>query len=245
MAPLPRDRFGNPFIQGPDDVAPTRLLWQGCGAVVLAKPTGILCHNSAFAGRPEWTLIQAAESLLGFKPRLLHRLDRGTSGLVLAAEPEADAAAWQLALQAGTKSYLGLVRGRPQQLLYIDHPVRTENGEKLEAQTTLDPLAHSEIDRCSLVRLTLHSGRWRQARQHCKHVSHPLLGDGELGKGPLNREFARLYGLERLALHAWQIAVVPPGQQELVAIRCEVPDDLRAPLLRLFSPVVMAALDEA
>ena len=242
MAALPRDRFGNPYVQGPGDVAPVRLLWRGLGALALDKPSGMLCHNSAFAGKPEWTLAQAAQDLLGFKPRLLHRLDRGTSGVVMAAEPDSDAAAWQQLLLAGTKRYVGLVRGRPLQVLHIDHPVRSEDGVKQEAQTTLEPLAYSEIDRCSLVRLTLHSGRWRQARQHCKHVSHPLVGDGELGKGPLNREFARLYGLERLALHAYLVELTPPGQPDVLAIPCDLPDDLRAPLARLFDPAVMAAL---
>lgn len=235
MAGVPRDKHGNPRVQGPQDVAPVRLLWRDFGAFALDKPSGLLCHNSAFAGRPEWTLTQAAEQLLGFKPRLVHRLDRGTSGLVLATEPDSDGAAWQQALQAGTKTYLGLVRGRPLQTLYIDHAVRSENGDRQEAQTTLEPLLHSEVDRCSLVKLTLHTGRWRQARQHVRHANHPLIGDGDHGQGAMNRDYAAKYALERLALHAWRLELQPPGQAAPLTLHCALPEDLYAPLLRLFA----------
>lgn len=244
MAAVPRDKHGNPRVLGAGDVAAVRLLWRGDGALALDKPSGLLCHNSAFAGRPEWTLSQAAEQLLGFRPRLLHRLDRGTSGVVLVNTPDGDGAAWQAALQAGEKQYIGLVRGRPLQALHIDHPVRSEGGQRQEAQTTLEPLATSAVDRCSLVRLTLHTGRWRQARQHVRHVNHPLIGDGDHGQGALNRAYAAQYGLERLALHAWQLTLVPPGEDRPLRIRCPLPDDLLAPLLRLFDAAQLQPLQE-
>lgn len=237
-----RDRFGNPRVRAPSDLPPVALIWRGDGVAAVDKPSGMLCHNSAFAGGREWTLVQAAPPLLGYSPRLLHRLDRGTSGLLLVAAPSADAAAWQAAISDGTKSYLGLVRGWPRQAIEIDHPVRDEGGRRLEARTTLVPLAHSRVDRCSLVRLTLHSGRWRQARQHCKHVSHPLLGDGDLGKGPLNRQYAADYGLERLALHAWRLELVVPGSGLPLALVCPLPGDLLGPWSRLFDDALLGEL---
>lgn len=245
MAAVPRDKHGNPRVQGPQDVAPLQLLWRGLGALALDKPSGLLCHNSAFAGRPEWTLTQAAEQLLGLRPRLLHRLDRGTSGVVLACEPEGDGAAWQQALQQGTKQYLGLVRGRPQQTLHIDYAVRSEGGERQEAQTTLEPLLHSAVDRCTLVKLTLHTGRWRQARQHVRHVGHPLIGDGDHGQGALNRQYAADYGLQRLALHAWRLQLLPPGAAQELTLISPWPEDLLLPLQRLFDPADLQRLQTA
>ena len=58
-----------------------------------------------------------------------------------------------------------------------------------------------------MVAAVLWTGRRHQARRHCKHISHPIIGDATHGKGPINRDLAARYGLTRLALHAWRLSV--------------------------------------
>jgi tRNA pseudouridine65 synthase len=236
-----RDRHGNPCVRGPEDVGAVTVLWRDATAAALDKPSGLLAHNAAFAGPSEWTLVQAATALLGMAPALLHRLDRGTSGVVLVATDRQHTAAWQGALDQATKQYLGLVRGVPRGILEIDHPVTDASGEKRAAQTTLEPLLTSMTHHCSLVRLTLHTGRWRQARQHCKHVSHPLLGDAEYGKGPLNRQFRDQHGLDRLALHASTVRLQHPLDGGALVLHAAWPAALQAVTLRLFAQDELAA----
>lgn len=220
------------------------LLWRDDTVAAVHKPSGMLVHNSAFAGRPEWTLMQALPALLGQPGFALHRLDRGTSGVVLLALQRGQIATWQAALQASDaqKSYLAAVRGRPLQSLDIDYAIGDENGVKREARTTLEPLLDSAADRCALVRLTLHTGRWRQARHHCAHVSHPILGDGEFGVSKLNRYYRETWGLDRLALHAHRLQVTHPLTGERLDLRCPLPDDLLAVWARLFEPEAVSAL---
>jgi tRNA pseudouridine65 synthase len=241
---MSRDRHGNPRLDGPGDCGPVTVLWRDEVAAAIGKPSGMLVHNSAFAGRPEWTLMQALPDVLGQNAFSLHRLDRGTSGVVLLSLQREQTAVWQAALQADAtrKTYLAIVRGRPEQTLEIDYAIADETGVKREARTTLEPLLQSPADRCTLVRLTLHTGRWRQARHHCAHATHPVLGDGEYGAGKLNRYYRETWGLSRLALHAHTLDLTHPGTGEPLPLRCPLPPDLLDVALRLFDSEAVLAL---
>lgn len=236
---VPRDRHGNPVVRGPDDCAPATLLWQDETALVVNKPSGMLVHNAAFAGHREYTLLDALRGLLtqpsGEAPALhaVHRLDRGTSGAVVIARSAQWTAPWQAALQQGQRAYLALVRGHLTQPVDVDHPVKNDRGERVAAQSRFVPLACSPVERCSVVRVELQTGRFRQIRQHAKHLSHPILGDAEYGKGPLNRDYAARFGLERLALHGWQLTAYHPQTALPWQISAQVPADLAEPLALL------------
>ncbi len=221
-----RDQYGNLRVRGPGDVAPVQLCWSDDTAVAFDKPTGLLAHNSAFAGPREWTLVQVAQRILGHKVGLMHRLDRGTSGLVLMARTTEHAAQWQAALEAGQKRYLAVVRGKLESTLDIDHPVREPAGARSEAQTTMRPLQQSPTERCTLVELTLHTGRWRQARQHASHANHPIVGDMDLGDRKFNRDLMARTGLERMVLHAWRLELVHPLTGEAMLLEAPLPADL-------------------
>ncbi len=221
-----RDQYGNLRVRGPGDVAPVQICWSDEHAVALDKPAGLLAHNSAFSGPREWTLVQAAQALLGHKVALLHRLDRGTSGLVLAARSADQAAIWQAALDQGQKRYLAVLRGRLETPLHIDHPVREPAGERSPAQTSIRPLQVSATERCTLVELTLHTGRWRQARQHANHACFPIVGDMEWGDRKFNRDLMSRTGLQRMALHAWRLELQHPVTGQPLAIEAAVPADL-------------------
>ena len=87
--------------------------------------------------------------------------------------------------------------------------------------------------RLSLVEAFPETGRLHQVRRHLKHLSHPVLGDANYGKGALNRELRERVGLARLALHAAGLRFVHPATGATLTIDAPLPEDLAVPLGRL------------
>lgn len=222
----------------PEDETPVLLLARHDDLCFVDKPSGLLVHNSAWAGPRERTLVDHVTETLGAGWHPLHRLDRQTSGVVAFARTE-HVARLQAALAAADKRYWALVRGHLRATVEVDHPiVDEEDGVRVarEATSVVTPLVLSTVERCSLVEVRLLTGRRHQARRHLKHLSHPVLGDATHGKGPLNREYRARYGLARLALHARSLAL--DGR----AATSPLPADLAAVIQRLFpsSPELFA-----
>lgn len=217
----------------PGDLA---ILWSDDTAVAVSKPSGLLVHNSAFAGPRERSLRGLLGAQLGRRVFPVNRLDRGASGVVLFARETAHAAAWQacLAEPSTEKLYVALVRGRLDQPAEVDSPVPDEDGRPHAAQSVVVPLGVSTVDRCSLVGVRLLTGRHHQARRHLRHLGHAVLGDSTYGNSVANREYQARYGLARLALHAAELRVIPPGLTAPVVIRADLPGDLAAVLRQLF-----------
>jgi tRNA pseudouridine65 synthase len=199
--------------------------------VVVDKPAGLLVHNSKFAGPPERTLVDVVREELGDGWSPVHRLDRQTSGCLLLARE--DVAGWQRALAAGRKRYLALVRGHLREATTVDHAFKDPEGARREAITDVAPVARSTVERCSLIEARPRTGRTHQVRRHLKHLSHPVLGDANYGKGKLNRDYRARFGLARLALHCASLEVENEDGVRLVA-RAPLPADLREPLALLF-----------
>lgn len=202
-------------------------------SAAVAKPSGLLVHNSDWAGPPEPTLTDAARTLLG-ECDPLHRLDRGTSGVVWFCLDRSRYAAHHAALQAPTavKRYLALVRGHLRERVELDHPVPDGEGGRLGARSLVTPLAISPVERVSLVEVRLFTGRRHQVRLHLKHLSHPVIGDANYGKGAINRDLAARYGLSRLALHCVEASYEPPVGGRATAL-APVDPSLAEPLDRL------------
>ena len=214
-----------------------RLLFHAGSLVVADKPAGQLVHNSAWAGPREHTLTDDVRAAWPHAVPV-HRVDRQTSGCVVFATTAAGAAAAQATLAASSKDYVALVRGHVSGVIDVDHALDDEehgrgDGVRKPARSRVTPVLQSPVDRCSIVVVTLFTGRRHQARRHCKHVSHPILGDATHGKGPLNRAFKDRYGLARMALHAARVVVVDDDGARRV-VHAPLPDDLRGPLTALF-----------
>jgi tRNA pseudouridine65 synthase len=208
-------------------------------AVFAAKPSGLLVHNSAFAGPREHTFTDVVEERCG--PVVpLHRLDRGTSGVMGFAKSPDAARAWQGALATAGKHYVALVRGQLRAAVVVDHPLKDEEGVARDAKSDVAPLATSAEPRVSLVTVRLHTGRQHQVRRHLKHLSHPVIGDANYGKGPLNRALCASHGICRLALHALALVVEHPVTGARLVLAAPLPADL--PLARVF-PDVEARLE--
>jgi tRNA pseudouridine65 synthase len=198
-----------------------RILYQDEKLVAVDKPPGLLVHRTGLdAGETQFAL-QLLRDQLGRPVWPAHRLDKGTSGVLLFALDAETARALGQAFEAPDqvhKSYRAVVRGWPVAEGLIDHPLkrleddaRAGRVEVQEAQTRYRTLAHYGLPlaqggfpttRCALVELQPLTGRRHQLRRHMKHIAHPIIGDATHGKGPLNRAVASLLGLQRLWLHA-------------------------------------------
>ena len=224
-------------------------LFQDEHLVAIDKPPGLLVHRTQLAAHEEDAALQRLRDQLGRPVWPVHRLDRGTSGVLLFALSAAVASLLGAMFEQGRmdKRYLALVRGWPQQDAgVIDHPLARDpelpsaGQPLLEAQTgwrvlqrlewplTTDP--RFPTTRVGLLEAEPQQGRRHQIRRHLKHIAHPILGDATHGKGPLNRAVAQHLGLQRLWLHAAELAFVHPVGQAAVRVQAPVDEAWRQAL---------------
>ncbi len=217
-----------------------RILHRDESLLVLDKPSGLLVHRGW--GRDRVTLVDQVRELLGGGAvHPVQRLDRGTSGVIaFALDPDAARRLGEATEADGLrKEYCALVRGTPPERITVDHPIpRRPKGPRVEAVTEVETLYTVEAQprHLSWVKARLCHGRLHQVRRHLKHLSHPVIGDANYGKGPLNRAVAARYGLERLALHASRLNLPHPETGERCVFTAPVPEDLRTPLGRMGFP---------
>ncbi|GAD23438.1 pseudouridine synthase [Acidovorax sp. MR-S7] len=210
------------------------LLWRDEHLVAVYKPAGWLVHRTGLDAGETRFVVQALRDQLGQHVYPVHRLDKGTCGvLAMALHPAAARAlADAFARHAVRKRYLALVRGWAPPQAEVDHPLRPDDAPSdapaQPAHTRLTALARLELPepsdprfattRASLVLAEPTTGRRHQIRRHLKHIAHPLLGDATHGKGPLNRWWAQRLGLQRLWLHAWQLDLPHPADGRPIAL---------------------------
>ncbi|MCC6620562.1 MAG: pseudouridylate synthase [Deltaproteobacteria bacterium] len=209
---------------------------------VIAKPSGLSVHRGWAAHEPDYAVDRVGRAL-GQRVHPVHRLDRATSGvLVFARDPETAAALGrQLEERSVDKRYLALVRGRPPEHITIDHALAAEPGlDKKPAITEVTRLATvvpPGLARAySLVAARPLTGRPHQIRRHLKHITCPIIGDVNHGRGDQNRLWREVYGLHRLALHALRLDLDHPRTGQRLAVSAPVPDDLRDVLVRAGFP---------
>jgi tRNA pseudouridine65 synthase len=216
------------------------LLYVDDDVVVAAKPSGLSVHRGWDAD--DDVAMFRVRDALGARVHPVHRLDRGTSGALVFARTAEAAAALGRAFAEGRvdKRYLALVRGAPPETVVVDHPVpETEGGARVPAVTRMRLVARSTVERCSLVEARPETGRFHQIRRHLKHLSHPIVGDVNYGKGDLNRLFRARYGLHRLALHAHWLAFDHPATGRRLVVRAPLPADFAAALAALGLPIAV------
>lgn len=196
--------------------------------LAIDKPAGLLVHPTRLDAHEEFSALRLLEQQLGMRLFPLHRLDKGTSGVLLFARTTEAARHWGAAFMDGKvhKRYRALVRGWPEAAGRIDYALArdpelpSEGQARLEAVTEFSRLATFEwpfsVDgrhagsRYALVEANPLSGRRHQIRRHFKHLGHPLVGDATHGKGAHNRAVAAYLGVQRLWLHAASISL-PAG----------------------------------
>lgn len=248
-----------------DDAVEFGVLHVDDDIVVIDKPAGLVVHPGP--GHKGSTLVHgllarfpdldpATGDLVGEpeRPGLVHRLDRGTSGLlVVARTPDAyDSLVEQLSTHAVERTYTALVRGRPQHAHgVIDAPIgrsrrdplrmtvaadgrpaRTHYRLEHQFERSIDPVDHREHPtEVALLTCNLETGRTHQIRVHLTSVGHPVVGDALYG-GPDRRPH-----VGRPFLHARALTFLHPGTGDEVSFTSPIPDDLTAVLDTLRPPI--------
>jgi tRNA pseudouridine65 synthase len=229
---LPAEPNGEPTTHEP---LPVLLLDEEFVAV--SKPSGLLVHRDEH--HPDApAALQTVRDQLGKHLYPFHRLDRGTSGILLFAFSRDSAAALQASLAAADahKEYAALLRfpGSDKTLLpawTCDRPLHDERDRAREART--DFAIHEVFRGCGLATVRIHSGRYHQIRRHANHSGRHVLGDTTHGKGRLNALFRERYGLHRLFLHLHRLVLRHPRTGEVVEVIDPLPLELTQVLARL------------
>ncbi|MCF8038694.1 MAG: RluA family pseudouridine synthase, partial [Desulfohalobiaceae bacterium] len=231
------------------------IIWQDEHLLVLDKPAGLSVHpavssqevtlaNHLLAAYPE---IADQDPL---RPGIVHRLDKSTSGLMLAALSSGcrELLMRDLAERRISKEYLALVHGRPEQDRgEINLPLGRDPDSKTRIavlpKTGREALSLYEVlfvfpeEAFSLLKVRIITGRTHQIRVHLAHLGHPILGDRTYGPARW-AEFSRKDpGLARLVgrqmLHSFRLGFRHPLSREELSFSREVPLDFQRVLVRL------------
>ena len=227
----------------PQDI-PLDVVYEDADVIVVNKPKGLVVHPAP--GHPDGTLVNAplhhcGDSLSGIggelRPGIVHRIDRDTSGLIIAAKN--DFAHQKLAAQLQDHTLARIYR------CIVVGNLREDSG-------TVDaPIGRHPVDRKKMAVVTggrpavthwrvlerfrgftyvecrLETGRTHQIRVHMAHIGHPILGDTVYGaKKPVP-------GLQGQCLHAAGLRFLHPRTGELVELSCPLPEEFQAQLRRL------------
>lgn len=227
---------------------PLEVLYEDDDLVALNKPAGIVVHPSyrhASGTLLNGLLWHARERGEAHEPSLVQRLDKQTSGVLLAAKRPAVHAALQQAMYRNdvAKDYLAVVVGRPSPArgtidLALDRDpwdrrrviVRDRGGQP--SVTRYERLAVARAAGLALVRCRLVTGRMHQIRVHLHAKGWPILGDPTYGPRAVPRledpDARRVVdGFARQALHAWRLALAHPVTRQPLEITAPIPRDLR------------------
>jgi tRNA pseudouridine65 synthase len=196
---------------------------------IVHKPAGWLVHRTPLDKGETRFVLQTLRDQIGQRVWPVHRLDKGTSGVLVFARNAEVARTLGQAFESGEglhKTYLAMVRGWPVDEGLIDHPLRrmpddmrSQREEVQAAQTRFITVRRGELPltqgdfpstRFAEVQLQPLTGRRHQLRRHMKHIAHPIIGDATHGKGPLNRAIAEHLGAQRLWLHAISLEMRHP-----------------------------------
>jgi tRNA pseudouridine65 synthase len=213
--------------------------------IAIHKPSGLLVHRSALDRHETRFALQMLRDQIGQPVYPVHRLDKGTSGVLMFALNKDAARLLNGQFERGEvdKTYLAVVRGHPPESGEIDHPLTRMADEHAgiaagaaaqSALTRYRRLATVELpyrvdrypgSRYALLELEPLSGRRHQLRRHLKHIAHPIIGDATHGKGRHNRLFQDLFGCRRLLLAATELRFTHPVSAQPMRLRAEPADD--------------------
>ncbi len=227
----------------PQDI-PLDVVYEDDDVIVVNKPVGMVVHPAA--GHPDGTLVNAllhhcGDSLSGIngelRPGIVHRIDRDTSGLLIAAKNDF--------------AHLGLAEQLQDHSLYREYEAICVGNLREDRGTVNAPIARHRTDRKRMavdpegreavthwtvlerlsgyayIQCRLETGRTHQIRVHMASIGHPLLGDVVYGS---KRPYP---GLAGQCLHARRLSFVHPRTGERITVECPLPDWFQAVLAKL------------
>ncbi len=244
--------------QGQD--IPLSVVFEDSDLIVIDKPAGLVVHPAA--GNPDGTLVNAliahcGPTLIGIggkaRPGIVHRLDKDTSGLLVAAKNDRamKSLAKQFAAHATERAYNAVTWGSPrlgEGLIEGDIGRNPFDRKRMAVQRGRGKPARTRyhvIERfgdparafASLVECRLETGRTHQIRVHLTHIGHPLIGDPTYGRAhrpprPKTdveaQAFSAAAEFPRQALHAWLLGFHHPTTQKVMTFRSPWPEDFAA-----------------
>jgi 23S rRNA pseudouridine1911/1915/1917 synthase len=225
---------------------PLAILYEDPDLVILDKPPGMVVHPAA--GHDSGTLVNAllhhVDDLSGIggelRPGIVHRLDRGTSGVMVVAKN--DTSHHELARQFHDreveKEYIALVWGIVQQGRRIDAPIGRDPSDR-QKMSTRARRARSAVTRItkaehlkgvSLLHVAIATGRTHQIRVHLSAIGHPIVGDSTYGgvHRRVANDLRAVQRLERPFLHAARLAFKHPTDGRQMEFESPLPQDLQA-----------------
>ena len=227
----------------PQDI-PLDVVYEDDDVIVVNKPTGLVVHPAP--GHPDGTLVNAllhhcGDSLSGIggekRPGIVHRIDRDTSGLIIAAKNDAAhlALSAQLKDHSLSRTYECLVTGNMKQDSgTVDAPIGRSSADRKKMAVV--PTGRRAVTHWKVVarypgvthlRCRLETGRTHQIRVHMAYIGHPILGDTVYGaKKPVP-------GLTGQCLHATGLRFIHPRTGEPVELHCPLPPEFTAMLQKL------------
>jgi len=208
---------------------PFEILFEDDVLIAINKPSGILVHRTKIS-EDRIFVLQLLRDQIGQRVYPIHRLDRGTSGVLIFGKSgeAAGALSEQFRDKAVEKNYLAIVRGYVEEQGVIDYPLpHPRSGLPRDALTRYAKLQQTELPtpvgryataRYSLVDITLETGRTNQIRRHFAHIRHPVIGDKKKGDCKHNKYFEQELGIARLLLHASRFAFSHPVYGERIIL---------------------------
>eukprot|EP00752_Nemacystus_decipiens_P004296 g3925.t1 len=266
-------------LEGED--IPLDILYEDDEIIAVSKPAGMVVHpapgswNGTFVNAlvfhlensaAEWRGGEAVGGVAGagfpavpdgehnpsLRPGIVHRLDKGTTGVLLAAKnPTMQAKLAELfAHRRVSKSYLAVCVGNPGNAATIDVPIgrHPRDRQRMVAVPTIQPNIRARRalsvvttvafdGKLSVAEVSIETGRTHQIRVHLQHRRTPVLGDDVYGNKDWNRRLQQSTGLTRPLLHARSLEFEHPGTGDLISLAAPLPADVAAVVKRIYPQV--------
>jgi 23S rRNA pseudouridine955/2504/2580 synthase len=241
---LPPVRISDKVAEKAARPAPGRefpLLLEDDALMAIDKPAGVAVHGGSGVSFGVIEQLRQARPLAKLL-ELVHRLDRETSGILLVAKKRSALkhVQDQFRERETGKTYLALVQGQwPEKLKVIDsalHKFLLPDGERrVRVTSNDDPDGMRSItlvkvaerwDTCTLLEVTIKTGRTHQIRVHLASQGHPIAGDDKYGDFEWNKSLQK-QGLKRMFLHAWRLQFTHPATGKRVELMSNLPPELQ------------------
>ncbi len=230
-------------IPKPENI-PLDVLYEDSDCIVINKPAGLVVHPAP--GHPDGTLVNAllwhCNDLAGVggveRPGIVHRLDKDTTGVMVAVKNDVTMAGFVKLFQTGgiRKEYLAIVHGVPAPASGIVSTLigRDPANRKKMAVVTAngkDALTHYHVERTlaegiTLMHCRIETGRTHQIRVHLKSVGAPVIGDPLYGRPSLDKKLP--VRPPRQMLHAWRLSFKHPVKGNDLSIEAPLPKDFES-----------------
>ena len=205
--------------------------------LIINKPSGIACHGGSNISHGVIEQLRTTYAQLKFL-ELVHRIDKGTSGILILAKKRKALVELQQLIKNGNmyKSYTALTYGNWQENnIKIKAPLYkylTKEGERrVKVDETYGQFAYSifhiikKFNDYTLVNAIIKTGRTHQIRVHLQYIQHPIIGDDKYGDYEVNNKVNKL-GLKRMFLHATKIEFIHPITLSSIKVECSLPNNL-------------------